>query len=261
MSERLKTNSLSCGYYGRAVIDALALGARAGELLCLLGPNGCGKTTLLRALARQLKPMHGSVILDDANVWEMSARQFAQQVAIATQHEKRDWPLTVAHTVLLGRTPHRGWLQTYSAEDYAVVENMLEQFGLSTIREQPITELSGGEWRRVVLARTLTQQPRVLLLDEPTSGLDLKYQTEALERAVEMAHADGIAVVVTLHDLNLAAGYADRVILLADGKIHSTGTPDEVFTATAIESVYGVAVRLEANPQSGRPWIFPRRLG
>ena len=149
----LEARNLTCGYGQRKVLEELSLSTQAGEVLVLLGPNGAGKTTLLRALARFLRPMRGSVLLHGQDIWRFRADETAQRVALMPQTERRDWPLTVEESVRLGRAPHRGWLRPYTVEDRQIVESALTGTGLQELRQRPITELSGGEWRRMIFAR------------------------------------------------------------------------------------------------------------
>jgi iron complex transport system ATP-binding protein len=254
----LAAQDLSCGYGDQRVFEFVSLAARPGEVLALLGPNGAGKTTLLRALARLLRPIHGHVILNDRDVWETHANELAAQVAVMPQTERRDWPLSVEQAVLLGRVPHRGWLLPFNAADRQIAARAMQMAGLDSLRDRSITELSGGEWRRAILARALAQEPRVLLLDEPIGGLDLKYQYDVLERVRQMARSNSLIAVLTLHDLNLAALYADRLALLADRRLVALGTPEEVMTPERIGTAYGVAVDVLRHPVWRTPLVVPR---
>lgn len=253
----LEVQDITCAYDGRPVLEELCLAIRAGEILALIGPNGVGKTTLLRALARLLEPRTGSVLLAGQDLWRMSPRKVARRLGLAPQASDGSWPITVERAVSLGRAPHRGWLLPFSAEDRATVERVLQQTGLDNLRERRVTELSGGEQRRVILARVLAQEPEVLLLDEPTAHLDLKYQTEILEIVCRLAHADELAVVISLHDLNLAALYADRLALLSEGQLVAVGRPAEVLTPERLSQVYGVSVVVTRHPVSGTPLVMP----
>jgi iron complex transport system ATP-binding protein len=257
MSNMIEAQELSCTLGGRAVVERVSLAARPGEVLALIGPNGAGKTTLLRALARLLRPQGGAALLGGQAVWSLRPRAVARKLALAQQGGAEGTPLTVGQLVALGRAPHRGWLLPLADDDRAAVERALERTGVAHLRERPVAELSGGEQRRAILARTLAQEPRALLLDEPTAALDLKYQVAILDLAARLAHADGMTVVVTLHDLNQAAVVADRVALLAEGRLLAVGAPSEVLSAELLARAYGVAVVVSAHPVYGTPLITP----
>jgi len=248
--------NLTCAYDDRIVLEGLSLAAQPGEVLGLIGPNGVGKTTLLRALARLLRPREGVVLLGDRDLWRIAPRSVARALSLAPQSNP-NWPLTVEQVVALGRAPHRGWLLPLSARDREAIERALERTGLVALRDRLVTELSGGEQKRVVLARALGQEPGVLLLDEPTAHLDLKYQIGILELVQRLAHQDRLTVVVTMHDLNLAALYADRLALLVDGRLLARGAPEAVLTATNLTEAYGVPVIVSEHPLYGTPLVTP----
>jgi iron complex transport system ATP-binding protein len=253
----LVATELCCGYDNRDVLESLSLSASAGEVLMLVGPNGSGKTTLLRAIARLLRPRHGRVMVHEQNVWEQSASSVARLVAMMPQSEQRDWPLTVEQSVTLGRAPHRGWLLPIPRGDQGIIENALRDTGLCDLRHRSITELSGGEWRRMILARALVQQARVLLLDEPTAGLDLKYQVEVLRLIRRLATQENLTVAMSTHDLNLAAIFGHRVAVLSDRKVAACGPPAEVFTADLISRSFGLPVTVMRHPVYNTPWVVP----
>ncbi|MBM3999926.1 MAG: ABC transporter ATP-binding protein [Planctomycetes bacterium] len=252
----LETRDLTCAYDRQVVVDHVAFRARSGEVVTLLGPNGAGKTTLLRALARLLPPRSGHVLLDDRDIWSMAPRAVARLAALGPQNESRDWPLTVREAVRLGRVPHRGWLSPFNGEDQAIVDESIRRLDLGDLVDRPVTQLSGGEWRRVVLARAIAQQPRVLLLDEPTSQLDIKHQLDVLSHVRKLA-SDGLAVIVTLHDLNQAVACADRMVLVHGRRVVADGPPESVLTAERIADVYGIRARVLPHPVFGTPWVVP----
>ncbi len=255
---RLRADDLSFAYGRDAVLSDITLSAEAGEVTAIVGPNGAGKTTLLRLLAGLLRPDRGRISVDGRDLQQSSRRQLARQIVMAPQLERPAWPLTVAQMVELGRVPHAGWWQPYSRADRAVVDRVLEQAGLTALADRLVTELSGGEYSRAVLARTLAQEPRILLLDEPTAHLDLKHQDQVLRRLRQLARDDGLTVIVTLHDLNQAAAHADRVALLEASRIRAYGPPEQVLTSEHLESAYGIAVSVVRHPETGLPWIMPR---
>lgn len=253
----LEAKHVTCAYGSSVVLRDLSLVALPGQVLALLGPNGAGKTTLLKALGRLLRPKDGEVLFEGRDVWRQSSMQAARQTAFTPQNETCDWPLTVEDVVLLGRSPHRGWLLPFTDEDRRVTDEALERLHLGPLRTRPVTQLSGGEWRRVMLARALAQQPRVLLLDEPTAQLDLKHQVELLAHLRTLAHRDQIVVIVTLHDLNQAAQYADQIALLAGGKLVAFGSSEEVLTAEILSETYGVPVQVITHPLYKIPLVVP----
>lgn len=225
--------------YDRAtVLDAVDLAA-GGEVVGLVGPNGSGKSTLLKTLYGALGPQAGLVTIDGTPVSELGPRATARQVAVVTQEAAGDLPFTVADIVLLGRTPHLGSFRRHSALDRQVVADAVERVGVGHLTDRVFADLSGGEKQRVLIARALAQQASHLLLDEPTNHLDVRYQHEILH----LVGTFGTTAVVVLHDLNLAARYCDRLVLLDRGRVVATGTPSAVLTPEVIEPVYGIAVR------------------
>ncbi len=253
----LEARELCCGYGASDVLESLSLSARSGEVLMLVGPNGSGKTTLLRTLARLLRPRHGTVLLHEQDVWDQSANAMARSVALMPQSEQRDWPLTVEESVWLGRVPHRGWLLPFRNADRTIIEDALQDTELCDLRNRSITELSGGEWRRMILARALAQQASVLLLDEPTSGLDLKFQVQVLRLIRRLAVREQLTVVLTTHDLNLAAIFGHRVALLSERTVAACGTVEDVFTAELIGRSFGIPVTVMRHPIYNTPLVVP----
>jgi len=253
----LEGQNLTLSYNGHPVVQDVCLAARKGEVLGLIGPNGAGKTTLLRAMARLLRPRSGSVLLDGQDVWAIPSRDVAQRLAMAPQMESGSPPVTVEQAVMLGRAPHRGWFLPLAASDHEAVDRALARTGLLDLRQRLIANLSGGEQRRVVLARALAQEPDLLLLDEPTAYLDLRYQTETLELVRDLAHRDGMTIVITLHDLNQAALCADRLALLAEGRLLGVGTPEAVLIPSLLAEAYRVPVTVATHPLYKTPMVIP----
>ncbi len=235
----LSARDVSFAYDGALVLDGVELSARPGEVVGLIGPNGSGKTTLLRVLYDALRPRAGLVSLDDEPVTSFGARALARRVAVVAQEAPPDLPITVAELVLLGRSPHRGAFQRYSLEDHRLAAQALRRVGARHLADRSFGTLSGGERQRALIARTLAQEADHLLLDEPTNHLDVRHQHDVLR----LVRTLDVTTIVVLHDLNLAARYCDRLVLLHRGDVASSGTTDQVLTAEVLEPVYEIAVR------------------
>ena len=253
----LVAHELALGYGNAAVLRGLSLVVRPGQVLALAGPNGAGKTTLLRGLARLLRPQQGAVLLGGSDLWRLSERDTARRLGLVPQSEATEWPLTVEQMVALGRAAHRGWFKPYADADQQAVDAALEQTGLGALRGRLLGELSGGERQRVFIARALAQEPATILMDEPTADLDLRYQGAVLGLARRLAHERGLAVVLSLHDLNLVALYADRVALIAGGGLITEGSPAAVLTPEHLQTAYGVPVAVGRHPVYGTPLVMP----
>lgn len=254
----LQSQELSFSYANQLILDRISLELRAGEVTVLLGANGAGKTTLLRTLCRQLQPDSGSVLIDEEEIGNRAKRDLARNIALMPQHEDRHSQLRVIDVVSLGRAPHCGWWLPMTTGDHECVAEALSATGLWDFRERPMTELSGGEWRRMILARALAQQAPILLLDEPTAGLDLKYQIEVLSLVQRMAVERKMVIVMTLHDLHHAAMFGDRLALLSDNALLAVGTPREVLQPHLIEQAFGVPVTVMEHPIHGTPLVVPQ---
>lgn len=255
---RLLAKLISYRYPGQMelVLEQISLEIRPGELLILLGANGAGKSTLLRSLAGQITPDSGDVFIDQINLQAMPRRLLAQHICLVPQFETTDSHLTVRDLVQLGRAPHRGWWLPLTLEDRQATDDALRRMQLTQLENRPTNTLSGGQWRRMILARALAQRSQILLMDEPTAGLDLKYQYEVLTQLHELAKRDQIAVAVSLHDLNLASSFADRIAILHQGRIAALGTPSEVLTPNIIRQTFGIEVVILS--QASRPIVVPK---
>lgn len=229
---------VSHAYDGVNVLREVTLSADEGEVVGLIGPNGSGKTTLLRALYRALTPDRGQIRVGDAPIADYPPRLLAQIVAVVTQESRSDLPLSVADTVLLGRSPHLGAMRRQSATDLDIAADALRRVGAEHLANRDLGELSGGERQRVLIARALAQQASHLLMDEPTNHLDIHFQHEILALVREL----DVTTVVVLHDLNLAARYCDRLVLLSRGRVTAAGAVDDVLRPDVIEPVYGIHV-------------------
>ncbi|MGW5923004.1 ATP-binding cassette domain-containing protein [Nocardia fluminea] len=227
-------------YDGRITLDDITFHAEPGSTLGLIGPNGSGKSTLLRLMYRALRPAGGSVVIDDVPVERLRGRELASRLAVVAQEAPPDTPVTVAETVLLGRSPWVGAFQGYSRADRIAAAAALEHVGARALADRRFATLSGGERQRVLIARALAQQADHLLLDEPTNHLDIRYQHELLTLVRGLTTT---TTVVVLHELNLAARYCDRLVLLDQGRVAAAGTVAEVLTPRILEPVYKIPVR------------------
>lgn len=238
----LKVEHLTCGYGGAPVVKDLSFEVPAGGRLCILGPNGCGKTTLLRALAGLL-PHEGKVTAEGRDLAAMDRRQLARTVALLSQISSVYFSYTVYETVLMGRYAHQtgGAFSGPGPEDRAIALECMERTGVADLRDRQVTELSGGQLQRVFLARTFAQQPRIILLDEPTNHLDLKYQVELVQELKAWAAGEGRCVVGVLHDVNLALDLADLFLFMEDGQARYFG-PAAEFDPAALNRVYQMDV-------------------
>ena len=235
---RLIIKEVSFSYGSFPVLHGLSMEVGDGEVVSVVGPNGSGKSTLLRCAARVLKPRRGVIYLDGKEIAALNGSELAKRLGYVPQAAAEAFPFTVLETVLMGRKPHLKW--GVSRRDLAVVGEILRYMGIEQMADRCLGELSGGQRQKVLLARALAQEPEVLLLDEPTASLDIRHQLEVLELVRDLAQRDRRAVVMVMHDLNLAARFADKLILLKDGVIFAAGRPKRVLTAESISAVYGV---------------------
>jgi iron complex transport system ATP-binding protein len=257
----IRAINLTAGYGDRAVLHGVSIDVHAGELLAIVGPNGAGKSTLLKNLSGALRPWSGTVELEGRLLGEYDRRAIARRLAMVAQENLVAFRFTVLEIVLMGRAPHLGAFHFETRHDLEIAHAALERFDLIGLARRPIQELSGGERKRVFLARALAQDPHVALLDEPTAFLDLRHVAEIFARLRELRLERGLAVVATLHDLNAAALHADRVLLMKDGAVGGYGTPDEVFTAENLRAVYETEVHVGRNPANGAIMVLPGAIG
>src|SRR5512136_370503 len=240
----LKIENLSVSYGPRRVLEAVSLEVSAGQVLALIGPNGAGKSTLVRAASGVIPVDAGSIHADGQDLLALPPIKRARHLAVVPQAVTLPPAFTAWETVLLGRTPYLNFLGQVSARDEELARSALERVDALDLVERRVGELSGGEQQRVLLARALAQATPILLMDEPTSHLDLQHQVALMEMASRLAHSDGLSVLVALHDLNLAARYADRLALLVSGRVTARGSAAQVLTAEAIVLAYGLQVEV-----------------
>jgi iron complex transport system ATP-binding protein len=257
----IEVNSVFFRYHQDWVLQDVSFQVRKGAFVGVIGPNGSGKTTLLKILYRLLTPQRGEVLFDHLSLKKMSRGEIAKKIAVVAQEAYPAFPFRVIEMVLMGRSPYLGHLMFESPKDLEIAKKAMEWTEILPISQRPIDELSGGERKRVYIARALTQEPEVILLDEPTTNLDIHHQVESLDLVLSLNREKGLTILMASHDLNLASEYCDRLILLQHGKIFHMGPPDEVMTRENIEKVYGCQVWVDRNPVSGMPRVSLLRKG
>lgn len=245
--------------YPGAARDALhdaSLEVHHGEMLAVLGPNGSGKSTLLRVLLGALTPSHGEVLFEQHAVRAWPREELARRIGVVTQAEELAFPMTVRELVAMGRYPHLGAWRREGDADRAAIERAMQRCEVDTLADRSVLELSGGERQRARLARALAQEPRTLVFDEPSAALDIAHEMALFELLTELRD-DGVGIVIAIHNINIAARYADRLLLLREGGVAADGTPADVLTQQNIESVYGWPVRIGS--VDGAPQVVPER--
>lgn len=252
----VRTEDLDVSYGDTRVLQAVSLAVAGGSFIGILGPNGCGKTTLLRALSRIIEPTAGTVMVDGRDIGGYSIRDLATIMGAVPQETAVTFDFTVEEIVQMGRHPHLGRLSSMGEEDYAICRHAMEITNTAYLADRLITEISGGERQRVLIARALAQKPRVLLLDEPTSHLDISHQIEIL--SIIRGLIPQVTVIGVFHDINLAAYFCDILILMEQARIAAVGTPTAVITDRNIREIFGVEMIVRTHPITGRPYAVPR---
>lgn len=253
----LAARRATLGYGDRVISTDLDLELAGGEVTAIIGPNGCGKSTLLRALGRLLRPRSGRIELGGRDLAAIPAREAAREIAFLTQDAAAPAGIRVRELVARGRYPHQTFLSQASDADLAAIAWALEIVGLEELAERPVDELSGGQRQRVRIAMTLAQRTPLLLLDEPTTYLDLAHQIELMDLLAVLNRDHGRTIVAVLHDLGQAARYADRLVVMRQGRIVATGAPSEVLDADLIGDVFGLRCRVIPDPETGTPLVIP----
>ena len=256
-AHNLVVEELTLGYAERTVIEGLDLVIAPGKITAIVGPNACGKSTLLRSMSRLLAPRAGHVVLDGTSVHQMPAKELARTLGLLPQSPIAPEGITVADLVGRGRHPHQGIFARWTRADDEAVADALIATDTVSLADRSVDELSGGQRQRVWIAMALAQQTDLLLLDEPTTFLDVSHQVEVLDLLTDLNRRRGTTVVMVLHDLNLAARYADHLIALRDGNIHSAGDPIDVLTPEMVEAVFGMPSQVIVDPTSAKPLMLP----
>ncbi len=258
---RLAADGVRLAYGEKVVVDDLDLQLTDGSFTAIVGPNGCGKSTLLRALGRLMRPQSGQVLLDGRAIARTPTREVAKVLGLLPQAPLAPEGLTVADLVARGRHPHQSWLRQWSRDDETIVAEALAWTHMAEFGDRPVDALSGGQRQRAWISMALAQGTDLLLLDEPTTYLDLSHQIDVLDLVARLHTERGRTVVVVLHDLNLAARYAQRLVAMKDGELVASGTPHEVLTEQLLADVFDLEARILRDPVAGTPMVVPvRRL-
>lgn len=256
-SHLLEARSLTSGYSGRTVVDGVDLTLPAGRISVIVGANACGKSTLLKTLSRLIPASDGTVVLDGRAITQIPTKRLALTLGLLPQQPIAPEGIAVADLVGRGRHPHQKLFRSWTADDDAAVADALDQAGVADLADRTIDELSGGQRHRVWIAMALAQGTDMLLLDEPTTFLDVAHQIEVLDLLADLNRDRGTTIVMVLHDLNLAARYADHLVAMAGGAIQVEGRPEDVLTVDTVRTVFGLESRIVTDPTSGRPLMLP----
>jgi iron complex transport system ATP-binding protein len=253
----LEAHAVTCGYGQDPVLKDVSFQLAPGDFVGVIGPNGCGKSTLIRAVTGVLRLESGRVDLEGQDVLRMPRREVARRVAVIPQDAGYMFGFTVLEMVMMGRTPHLRRLQRAAERDIARTEEALRQTDLMPLKDRKVTELSGGERQRAVIARALAQEPRLLLLDEPDSHLDIGHQIEIFDLIEALNRERGLTLLCVSHNLNLASAYCRKLMLMQQGRLTSIGAPEEIVTPDRIREVYGIRAVVQSSPVNGAPQITP----
>jgi iron complex transport system ATP-binding protein len=251
----LTVEGISFSYRDKPVLQDVDLEVRKGEIIGILGPNGCGKTTLLKLLNRNLKPQKGRVLMKGVDLEEISKRKIARHIAVVPQSNEIRFAFTVRDIVSMGRMPFLSQFQGESRDDMQIVEEAMEKTSIKEFADRLISNMSGGERQRVIIARALAQRPEIILLDEPTLHLDINHQFEVLDLVKRLSKEEGLTVVIVSHDLPMVVKYCDRMVLIHDHRIHALGTPQEVLTPENMRTVFNIEAVLEHDAVLNAPAV------
>ena len=246
----LNLENVSFHYSDKVILDKISFSVEKGSFTCLLGPNGCGKTTLLKLIARLLLPKEGKIFLEETSLSSYAQKELFLKMAYLPQSLSLTFPIPAMNLVLLGRAPHLKGLSFESKKDFEIAKECLEKTSSWDLKDRLFNTLSGGEKQRVLLAKALAQEPHLLLLDEPTAHLDLRHQIEMLSLLKKLRGTKNLTIFMVLHDLSLASEFAEQVIILKDKRIFAEGTPKKLLTEKTISEIFGVSVSVDENPHT-----------
>jgi len=247
----LEARQVSYSIQDQRILHEVSMQIREQQFVGLIGPNGSGKSTLLKNMYRLLKPEHGTVLLNEQDIFKQSSKNIAKNLAVVSQETPVLFDFTVHDLVSMGRTPHKKLLELDQERDFQIVKDALNQTGITHLEKRSFGSLSGGEKKRVMVARALAQQAQILILDEPTNHLDIQHQLQLMD-LIQTLH---LTVVAALHDLNIAAMYCDQIYVLQQGQIVCSGTPEEVLTPALLQDVFGVYADIQTHPLTGKPYL------
>ncbi|MGE7113513.1 heme ABC transporter ATP-binding protein [Lysinibacillus sp. NPDC047702] len=247
----LEAKQVSYSIHDQRILHEVSIQIREKQFVGLIGPNGSGKSTLLKNMYRLLKPENGTVLLNEQDIFKQSSKTIARNLAVVSQETPVLFDFTVHDLVSMGRTPHKKLLELDQERDFQIVKDALNQTGIAHLEKRSFSSLSGGEKKRVMVARALAQQAQILILDEPTNHLDIQHQLQLMD-LIQTLH---LTVVAALHDLNIAAMYCDQIYVLQKGQIVCSGTPEEVLTPTLLQDVFGVYADIQTHPLTGKPYL------
>jgi len=257
----IQAQGITLSYGQKPIFAELDLALPAGKITVFIGSNGCGKSTILRSLARLLKPQQGSIVLDGSDIAKLSSKEVAKRLAILPQGPIAPEGLTVHQLVKQGRYPYQTWLQQWSREDEALVAKALDVTGMADLAARPVDSLSGGQRQRAWIAMTLAQNTQNILLDEPTTYLDMAHQVEILDLLFELNEQERRTIVMVLHDINLACRYAHHIVAVKDGAIYAQGAPEAIMTEQLIRDVFDMECQITRDPLFGTPMCIPYGKG
>jgi len=256
----LKVENLTVDYKEHRIIENVNVDIEKGRIYSIIGPNGCGKTTFLRAISRNIKPKEGRVLLDNVSIFSLKTKKVARKMAVLFQTNDAMSDVTVRNLVEYGRFAHKKWWKGTNEEDNRIVDWAIKKTGLSDLVQRRINTLSGGERQRAWIAMSIAQKPEILLLDEPTTYLDISHQLEIMELIESLNREEGITIVMVLHDLNHAARYSDDIMVFKEGKLHSKGNPWEVLRESVLEDVFHVKTHIMNDGETNRPVFYAKKV-
>lgn len=256
----LKTEHLCVGYKDHDVVEDVCLEFKRGEVYSIIGPNGCGKTTLMRAISRNMKPKAGRVLLEGEDIFRMNTKRVARHIAMLSQNNATMSDVTVRTLVQYGRYAHKEWWRGQSGEDAEIVDWALETTGMADYANRKLDALSGGERQRAWIAMSVAQRPEILLLDEPTTYLDISHQLEIMELVSRLNREQGITIVMVLHDINHAARYSDELIVLNERRVWKRGDPWSMLESGVLREVFRVEASISKDEENGTPVFYAKRV-